>query len=44
VEDDEYRDADFLETFEGRGTKVKVEKSSHQTVSLKVLAEHVDQP
>jgi hypothetical protein len=44
LEEDEYRDPDFLETFEGRGTKVKVEKSSHQTVSLKVLAEHVDQP
>ena len=44
LEGDEYRDADFLELFEGHGVEVKVEKSSHQTVSLKIVAAPADQP
>jgi protocatechuate 3,4-dioxygenase beta subunit len=44
LEGDELRDPEFLKPFEGRGTEVKVEKSSHQTVSLKVLAAPADQP
>lgn len=44
LEGDEYRDADFLKSFEGRAVEAKVEKSSHQTVPLKVLAAPADQP
>ncbi len=44
LEGDEYREADFLKPFEGRGVEVKVEKSSHQTVPLKVLTAPADQP
>jgi hypothetical protein len=44
LEGDEYRDADFLKLFEGRGVEVKVEKSSHQTVPLKIVAAPADQP
>ncbi len=44
LEGDEYRDADFLKLFGGRGVEVKVEKSSHQTVPLKIVAAPADQP
>ena len=44
LEGDEYRDADFLKLFEGHGVEVKVEKSSHQTVPLKIVAAPADQP
>jgi len=44
LDGDEYRDADFLKSFEGRAVEVKVEKSSRQTVPLKVLAALADQP
>jgi hypothetical protein len=44
LEGDEYRDADFLKPLEGRGVEVKVEKSSRQTVPLKILAPPADQP
>jgi protocatechuate 3,4-dioxygenase beta subunit len=44
LEDDEYRDADFVKPYEGRGVEVKVEKSGHQTVPLKVIYAPADQP
>jgi hypothetical protein len=44
LEDEEYRDPDFLKTVEEHGVQVKIEKSSRQTVPLKVLAAPADQP
>ena len=44
MEDDEYRDADFLKPNEGHGVEVKVEKASRQTVPLKIIATPADQP
>jgi hypothetical protein len=44
VIEDEYLDADFLKSVESRGVETKVEKSSRQTIPLKVIATPADQP
>jgi Carboxypeptidase regulatory-like domain len=44
VIDDEYLDADFLKPVESRGVETKVEKSSRQSIPLKVIATPADQP
>jgi Carboxypeptidase regulatory-like domain len=44
VIEDEYLDPDFLKPVESHGAETKVEKSSHQTVPLKVIAAPADQP
>jgi len=44
LEEEEYRDADFLMSYEGRGVEVKVEKTSRQTVALKVIPTPAEQP
>jgi hypothetical protein len=44
VIEDEYLDADFLKPVESRGVETKVEKSSRQTVPLKVITAPADQP
>jgi len=44
LEDDEYRDADFIKPYESRGVEVKVEKASRQNVSLKVIPTPAEQP
>jgi hypothetical protein len=44
LDGDAYFDVEFLKTAEGHETVIKIEKSSHQTVPLKVLATPADQP
>ncbi len=44
LEGDEYLDAEFLKQFDSQGTAVTVEKSSHQSVALKVISAPADQP
>lgn len=44
LEGDEYLDADFLKPAESQGAPVKVEKSSHQTVDLKLIPAAAEQP
>ncbi len=44
LEGDEYLDPDFLKAADEHGTAIKVEKSSHQTVELKVIPAPADQP
>jgi hypothetical protein len=44
VIEDEYLDPDFLKPVESHGVETKVDKSSHQTVPLKVIAAPTDQP
>src|SRR5580765_5698135 len=43
-EGDQYLDPDFLKTADEHGTPIKVEKSSHQRVELKIIPAPVDQP
>ncbi|MGC2198385.1 MAG: carboxypeptidase regulatory-like domain-containing protein [Terriglobales bacterium] len=44
LEGDEYLDAEFLKQFDSQGSAVTVEKSSHQSVALKVIPAPADQP
>jgi protocatechuate 3,4-dioxygenase beta subunit len=44
LEGDEYQDADFLKPYEDRGVEVKLEKASHQSVRLTVMATPAEQP
>jgi len=44
LDGDEYLDADFLKAADGHGTAIKVEKSSHQSVELKVIPAVSEQP
>jgi hypothetical protein len=44
LDGDEYLDPDFLAPFEGRAAVAKVDKGTHQTVSLKVIPAPPDQP
>jgi protocatechuate 3,4-dioxygenase beta subunit len=44
LEGDEYLDPEFLKRYEGQGTPLKVEKSSHLTSALKVISETSEQP
>jgi Carboxypeptidase regulatory-like domain len=44
LDGDDYLNPDFLKTVEGLGTAVKVEKSAHQKVALKVIPAPADQP
>ena len=44
MEGDEYLDPDFLKAADEHGTTIKVEKSSHQKVELKVIPTPADQP
>jgi protocatechuate 3,4-dioxygenase beta subunit len=44
LDGDDYLDPDFLKLFESQGTLIKVERSSHQTVALKVIPAAADQP
>ncbi len=44
LEGDDYMDPDFLRAVETQGTGIKVEKSSHQSVGLKIIPVSVDQP
>jgi hypothetical protein len=37
LEDDVWRDPDFLKSQEANGTSLKVEEGSHQTVELKLI-------
>jgi polysaccharide lyase family 4-like protein len=43
-EGDQYLDPDFLKAADEHGTAIKVEKSSHQRVELKIIPAPVDQP
>jgi uncharacterized protein (DUF2141 family) len=44
LEGDDYQDPDFLKSLEGQGSTVKVDKSSRQSVALKVIPAPADQP
>jgi hypothetical protein len=44
LEGDDYLDPDFLKSFEGQGTALKVEKSSRRSAALKVIAAPPGQP
>jgi Carboxypeptidase regulatory-like domain len=44
LDGDEYLDADFLKSSDGRGTGIKIEKSSHQSVELKLIPAGPEQP
>ena len=44
LDGDQYLDPEFLKSAEGRGTVIKVEKSSHQSIALKVIPAPSDQP
>lgn len=44
LEGDEYLDPDFLKEFESQGTAIKADKSSRDTVELKVIPTAADQP
>jgi hypothetical protein len=44
LEEDQYLDPEFLKKFDDQSTAIKVEKSSHQTVALKVIPAASDQP
>jgi hypothetical protein len=44
LDGDAYFDAEFLKTADGHETMIKVEKSSRQSVALKVIAAPADQP
>ena len=44
MDGDAYFDAEFLKTAEGHETVIKIEKSGHQSVALKVIPAPADQP
>lgn len=44
LEGDDDQDPDFLKSLEGQGSTVKVDKSSRQSVALKVIPAPADQP
>ena len=44
VIEDEYLDPDFLKAAEGQGVETKIEKSSRQSVSLKLIPAPAEQP
>jgi uncharacterized protein (DUF2141 family) len=44
LDGDDYLDPDFLNPLEAQATSVKIEKTGHQTVTLKVIPAPADQP
>ena len=44
LDGDDYLDPDFLKPLEAQATSVKIEKTGHQTVTLKVIPAPADQP
>jgi protocatechuate 3,4-dioxygenase beta subunit len=44
MEEDEFFDPEYLKSYEDRGTAIRLEKSAHKTVSLKVVPAPADQP
>lgn len=44
MEEDEFFDPEYLKSYEDRGTAIRLEKSGHQSTSLKVIPAPADQP